>query len=316
VEPDNVQIPRGVPQRWRSFEAMLGHTEEIRQRLEVVGVPRTNIGWYFRMDPQIAETHGDAAFVAEAYGDQLSEVARVGDVFGIHPHALRWDEREGRWFNDFADAEWPVHCVKTTIDAFERAFGRPPRHHRFGTGFLNEGIVDTLDRAGVEVDLTIEPGTAVLDASNSAEWNPITGSTPGYGRALAKPYRPRRGAFLRAGANGSSRALTMIPMTAAVLGRPRSVWWRTARSIRHGFATPRTPLSMWRTWKSPQDYWDLVERCVASMPRPYFAFSVRTDPSNSPSSGRVRALLEALPDHPLARRLDFVDPRALTAENS
>jgi hypothetical protein len=65
---------------------------------------------------------------------------------------------------------------------------------------------------------------------------------------------------------------------------------------------------MWANIPSGAAYWDLVSRRLDRMHDPYFAFAVRTDPRETREIGRVRATLEALPDHPIARRLIFVDP--------
>jgi hypothetical protein len=55
-------------------------------------------------------------------------------------------------------------------------------------------------------------------------------------------------------------------------------------------------------------YWDLVSRAVEEQPAKYLAFAIRTDAPDSEISLRVRALLEGLPEHPIAERLRFVDP--------
>ena len=61
-------------------------------------------------------------------------------------------------------------------------------------------------------------------------------------------------------------------------------------------------------WSHPRTYWDLVARAADEGPARYFAFAIRTDSPSSDMSRRVQALLEYLPNHPIAERLRFVDP--------
>jgi hypothetical protein len=44
------------------------------------------------------------------------------------------------------------------------------------------------------------------------------------------------------------------------------------------------------------------------MRRPYAFLAVRTDPVDSAPGRRARAVLQALPEHPLASTLRFCDP--------
>jgi hypothetical protein len=58
----------------------------------------------------------------------------------------------------------------------------------------------------------------------------------------------------------------------------------------------------------PKIYWDLVAQAADDQPACYFAFAIRTDAPGSVTQERVRRLLEHLPNHPVAERLQFVDP--------
>jgi hypothetical protein len=55
-------------------------------------------------------------------------------------------------------------------------------------------------------------------------------------------------------------------------------------------------------------YWDLVERHVDSLERPYLAFAIRSGDPASPDEQRVQAILDELPGHPIAARLRFTTP--------
>ena len=106
----------------------------------------------------------------------------------------------------------------------------------------------------------------------------------------------------------------MVPLTSSVINRRKSAWWKAARSIRRGFRTPRKPLSMWADIPTGAAYWDIVSRRLDGMREPYFAFAIRSDPSGNREMARVHATLEALPHHPIARRLVFLDPEEAFAE--
>ena len=75
-----------------------------------------------------------------------------------------------------------------------------------------------------------------------------------------------------------------------------------------GFARPRRhlPLNPWKA--GPKIYWDLVGQAADNQPACYFALAIRTDTPGSVTQERYRQLLEYLPNHPVAKRLQFVDP--------
>ncbi len=110
------------------------------------------------MDPQVAETWGSATWLADAYSEVLAEFMACGDELGLHTHPYRWEEETGDWFSDFEDEAWGVHCVTASTEAFRAAFDRPCRSHRGGDHFLTGAMLGELDRSGIRVDLTIEPG--------------------------------------------------------------------------------------------------------------------------------------------------------------
>ena len=71
--------------------------------------------------------------------------------------------------------------------AFERTFGRPCRIHRFGDRWSSPPALRALDRLGVAVDLTVEPGqrgAARMDATR-----PATGRIPDYRAERSEPRK-------------------------------------------------------------------------------------------------------------------------------
>ena len=70
-------------------------------------------------------------------------------------------------------------------------------------------------------------------------------------------------------------------------------------------------MNMWEPWPTAARYWDLVAQAIDDLPNPYFAFVIRCVPPDSGSNPVIRAILDHLPRHPLAERLEFVDPLRL-----
>ena len=61
-------------------------------------------------------------------------------------------------------------------------------------------------------------------------------------------------------------------------------------------------------------FWELVNHALKSMERPYVSLAIRTDRSSSWRAARVCRVLETLIQHPLAKRLRFVNPLDVLTE--
>ena len=169
------------------------------------------------MDPQVAETWGSAAWVAETYGAALAELTGRGDELGVHPHTYRWDPEVGSWTADNEDPAWGEHCVTMGLDAFETAFGRACAAHRGGDHLLSEAILACLQARGVRVDLTVEPS---LPALGPPEGN-ARGLSPDYRGVPTAPYRSSPASF-PVPDRASRTAPLLIPLLSAPGKRGRS----------------------------------------------------------------------------------------------
>ena len=170
VEPDPRQVDRREARPWLGFERLLELLPALRRRLsDATGAPAA-FTWFLRMDPQVAETWDSAAWVAEAHGDALAELAADGDELGLHTHLWRW-QRE-KWISDHADPTWAEHCVTTGLDAFELAFDRACGVHRGGDHFLSGQILSCLEDRGVKIDLTVEAGEPPEAPSEEHDYEP------------------------------------------------------------------------------------------------------------------------------------------------
>jgi hypothetical protein len=146
--------------------------------------------------------------VAERYEKSISKLAESGDDLGFHPHAYRWSDRKRRWVVNPGDQAWTEECVSIGAAAFERSFGRPCRTFRLGDRWINQGLVELLQRLGARHDLTLEPGLP-----------PANGSPSDHRGVPEGPYRPSRTDF-RVADPSRADGLIFIPMTTAAV-RPR-----------------------------------------------------------------------------------------------
>jgi len=251
--------------------------------------------------------------VAERYRAHLDDVAARGDEIGVHPHAFRWLEAEGTWLQDFGDRSWVEHCLRSSLDAFAKAFGRPCRVLRFGDRWLSTPMLNLAERLGIQYDLTVEPGAPPMASMRTDERT--SAPLPDYRRVPREPYAPALTDFRRR-ARGGKRSIRMIPLTSAHRGLPRRrVMARVQRVLRNG---PRhwrqdTPLSMWRRWPAPNTFDRMLDRALAAQARPYLAFAIRTDLADPDLREPIDACLQALLAHPAAPTFAVATPAGAMA---
>ena len=88
VEPDEIEVGVDAPP-WLGFERLLERVKPLRDDLAVATGRPVRFDWFLRMDPQIAEAYGSAAWVVDRFGADLARLRSEGDLVGLHPHALR-----------------------------------------------------------------------------------------------------------------------------------------------------------------------------------------------------------------------------------
>jgi hypothetical protein len=218
VEPDPRVFDRADPPAWTGFERFLQRLPDLRERLSRASGKPVTFTWFLRMDPQVAEAHGSPTWVAQSYGEQLAQLIRSGDELGVHTHFWRWDSRSAEWIADFVDAEWMDYCVTMSLDAFEAALGRHCSAHRGGDRFLSGTVLLVLDRRGVEIDLTVEPGQPPVGAKLPTG-ETARGTLPDYRRVPVAPYRSSPETFPAPDPSGGSGPL-LIPLLSAPRRRP------------------------------------------------------------------------------------------------
>jgi len=307
VEPDE-HAPAINDLQWKGFASIVELVERLREPLAERSGTAPHPTWFFRMDPIVERCFGRLDFAVHRHRDLVEQISARGDYFGIHVHAIRWDEKRSVAYSDYADIGWVRHCVTVAVDTFEQCFGERPKRSRQGGYFFPESVVDTLIEMGVAVDLTAEPGVRPKhhDPSFAAFSTAASTDFSAYPR---HPYNPSRSDVGVPAANGAdARPLVVIPLT--------SYDYETAvtplyhRLVKRLLGRPRgtLPLNPWKPWPDPHTYWDLVSRAIDEGPLPYVAIAIRSDVPGSAPAERVRGILEYLPHHPIADRLGFIDP--------
>ena len=307
VEPDDFQPGAGRPP-WTGFLAMTDLVERLRGRVADRSGAPLRPAWFLRLDPEIERCYGRPDFAVQQYRDRIECLQAQGDPLGIHVHCYRWDEGRRVSYSDHADPAWVTHCLETSVHAFERCLGERPRRASQGAYFVTDAVVDRAIALGIEVDVTAEPGLPALHGDPTFGAYTTAPSTD-FRQYPRRPYYPSRAALgSPAAIPDDARPILMVPLTAYDYRRAFSPWpKRLAKRLLRWPDRP-LPLNPWKAWPSPGTFWDLVARAVDEGPARYVALAIRTDrPDSAPYLG-VRALLEQLPSHPIARRLRFVDP--------
>jgi hypothetical protein len=309
VEPDPRLVSRGKQEPWAGYEHTQRYLDELRVRLEArTGLP-ARYAWFLRMDPQIAESYGDPAWVVDRYRTHLENVLRLGDELGLHLHPYRWLDKEGTWLQDFANQNWVEHCLRSAMEAFAASLGQPCLSMRFGDRWLNTDTVNLAEKLGIRFDLTIEPGMRALPSPIPGEL--ASGMLPDYRRVPRTPYAPSRGDFRRS-ARGHERTIRMIPLTSS----HRRLLWRWPLGVFHRLLgnglrqwRQETPLYMSHRWRAPDTFDQMLDRALAAQRRPYLAFAIRTDFTIKPHFFEaLDTCLQTLLAHSTASRFVFCGP--------
>ena len=217
VEPDERAFDPHHNTAWNGFPASYELFSRFRESLQRITDAPVHFSWFLKMDPQIATTHGTAAWVAEHYRDLVQKLESAGDHLGLHVHPWRWDERAHIWIEDYADPAWVQECVHVGVSAFKPALDRPCRSFRFGDRWMNNAAMAYLERLGIDFDLTIEPGQ-----KGNAIPESFRGDFPDATDVPLKPYHPSRADFTKPG-TGDGFNLWCIPVSSGSIYSPRVI---------------------------------------------------------------------------------------------
>jgi hypothetical protein len=313
VEPDAFQISRDQTDHWPGYAATYEFARSLRRELARVSGAKPIFGWYYRMDPQIEQVCGRADFAMRAFPDRTVSLLEEGDYFGVHAHALRWSDERQLWVHDFGDRQWLRDSTKFALDAFAACSGSPAKLFRAGAGFLTNDIIEVLDENGVVIELALEPvagwGLHTKDVSSSVDKSPMVGEYTNCVMAPRTPYHPSREDFRKPG-NCDALRILLVPLTTGVGVLPSGGLMARLKRRLHAEPKPNPVRMLYLTeddW-TERGFWDLVSHQLRTMERPYVSLGIRTDRFGSFRAARVCRVLTALTNHPLAKRLRFVDP--------
>jgi glycosyltransferase involved in cell wall biosynthesis/SAM-dependent methyltransferase len=251
------------------------------QLSSITGTP-VALTWCLRMDPQITEIYGAPDWIATVYRRELAEIRAAGDVIGLHPHSWRW--RDG-WVSDQGDGEWVAHCVRVALDTYFEAFGAGCHIYRHGDGFMSNGVAQQIEAAGVQVDLTLEPGlparTGLLPEERA------TGGLPDTQQVPHRAYWPSRDDFRVPDPTRTDRLL-MVPLTP---GLSLSTRYRDRRLV------PTGTYERLSLWTEPGAFARML-RTHLRQPVSHVAFALRSDIGLRPTAWanverNVRTVTEA-----------------------
>jgi hypothetical protein len=302
-EPDPRETKPGDGAPWigfeRYFEFLSAKRAEIARH---TGAP-AHFCWCWRIDPQIALTHGSADWAVRTYADEIAEAKRCGDEIAAHVHVYRWDAALGRWIADFANDAWIENCVRGALADYERTLGEPCRIFSFGDGWHNQASVRLIERLGIRIDLTLEPGCGAESPRAPGELS--TGVHPDRRAMPVKPYRPSASDFLKADREDCTQ-LWFLPMST---GAEHPAWARHRPGVFARIAGAKPPLVKINLGFEPERFMPMFEAAVSAGPRPYAAIAVRTDVGNNEGLLRyVDSNVQSILNHRLADRFVFMAP--------
>ena len=213
VEPDGFYIDRTKKLPWKGYEACFSFFSKLRPKLKKATGSPVHYSWFYRMDPQVAETYGSPDWAVVNYHLHVEELKKNGDEIGLHPHAWRWEKNRNNWIEDHSDQTWLNHCVDIALESYEQIFHQKCKSFRFGARFMNNEIVKLIEEKGIQFDLTLEPDYQ-SPASNTLEGRTFRkGEAINYSGVPRRPYYPSREDYKIVDAK-KKQGLCMIPLTA------------------------------------------------------------------------------------------------------
>ena len=307
VEPDPRQLSKDSREPWAGYEAMHAYLQEMRPRLEKATGSPVHFSWFYRVDPQIADTYGAGDWAFQYYKEWIREYAAEGDEIGLHPHGYRGDEKG--WIVDHGNQVWVEHCLDMAFEGFHRNLGYACRSFRFGDRWMNQETFDYLEKKGVCYELTLEPGYPVQKSMNPhIKSERATGSLPDTTRMPNFPYRAKP--FQYQSPDASCReGMWVIPLST---GQLTYQWGRTERIFKSLFQPDQVkPKNMTLNLGfGINNFLEVVRQLLEVQKLPYLAIVARTDVAVRENlCANMEAHLENLMNHPLRECFVFSTPK-------
>lgn len=237
VDPDwrtkgTVGAPNRSEMGWRGIEVGVPSMLELAGRLRDPFGSGVRFTWLLRSDTQMATLFGDPAFVADKFGDFWRTRLSVGDEVGWHPHAWRYSEKIGRWYQERTDPDWLKECLREGFQSLSRRFRI--RSAKPGWTSHSNLTMRLFSDVGVQVDLSALPGMRYDAGSASTAW---TWGSYDWSRAPSEPYHPSEDDYQSPG-NGRSLAILEMPNRTFPIGPLRRATHALRGRSTRDFANP------------------------------------------------------------------------------
>ena len=309
VEPDGFFIDRNQPLPWKGYEGAYRYFSGLRSKLEEATDSPVHFNWFYRLDPQVAETYGSPEWPITNYPKFIDDFVKAGDEIGFHPHAYRWERKINNWIEDLGNQEWVNHCVEMGFDALKRALDRPCDSFRFGAYWTSTETVNLAEKLGAKYDLTIEPGFQLKKRDFYGKL--YSAELPNYDHVPREPYHPAKIDFTKPDPK-RSEGIWMIPMSTSFVtyqfGRLETYYKRLFSPEE---LKPRPITLNWA--RGVNGFRSVMEDCLKSLKRPYLLMVLRSDvcsdtPFEPEMQENVKRNVEYIMNHPLAKRFVFATP--------
>lgn len=316
VEPDGLFIDRAKPLPWRGYEGAYEFFAELRPKLsQMTGAP-VHYSWFYRIDPQVAETYGSPDWPITHYPKYVEDFMRHGDSIGLHIHAYRWEEKINNWVDDRDNQKWVNYCVEMGFDCYQRLFKRGCDSFRFGAHWIDDEILNLVEKLGARFDLTVEPGykdKAVKSCGPEELYRASVSDLESIPHFPVShfPYRPSKLDFRKADPS-RKEGLWIIPLST---GKVSCRYGRLETTYRRIFSPrdlePKTiTLNLAR---GSNGFRKVMNDLLENLERPFLNFVIRCDICGSesldPMDGvNMKKNLEHVMMHPLRNRFIFSTP--------
>lgn len=301
VEPDKPFNHRANPMAWEGYTHAVDFFSGVRQELEALTSAPVHLSWFYRMDPQIEEIHGNPGWAITNYPEQTATLTAAHDEFGLHTHPIRWSEKTDSWIQDYGNQQWVEHSIRMAFDTFSRELNRPCVSFRFGDRWMNNETLGLLESLGVRYDLTLEPGSKRLPSYHGSI--PYTGFIPDQRRVPRSIYRPARSNYQRSDPARTEGAY-VIPVSTAPIHLASGTVYRKPTLLARSYYRLASPDRV-RNWThslnialEPPVFRNVLDYNLRTLESPYLAAVARTHIFNGPEfTSNARANLGALFDY-------------------
>jgi hypothetical protein len=204
TDPDRDYFVKDIPPDRLGWRGMLEGIPRAKDKLQKLtdSCGRSPVfTWNLRVDHQIKRMYGAYNHILTAHTNFLFELEKDGDELAWHPHFWCYDEKRNVWYQNYQDTDWQVEMLKEAFATYQEVLPGRARTVRMGWSYHNNRTFATLDKLGVEVDISGIPGLMILPPkkqvrlSNFYDWS----VTPN------KPFYPSTADYRREAKEGEKR---------------------------------------------------------------------------------------------------------------